>query len=354
MYRSFLVSLLLIGAVTTLVTQTGASFVDSGTSTSSSFTAGKVDLQVMWSNNPAGCVGLNGINGFISYNVPKMLPGDSKTQSVSVLDPNSAGGGVGCPTTYSTLPLRYSATSFAGVSITSSVAGNPTTINTASAHNLHNGDVVTIVGLSTSITGSYPVTVVTSTQFTIPLSTTTPGTGGSVEPMLASQLVLTIKYNKHTTCDTANFNNLPTGTITGAVSGGANLTTITSNTTLTGLVNGDRVAITGSAHYNGTWTVSGVVGTTQFNIPTAFIGTSVGTATVQDGVAYQGPIGTAAGQKLWATAGGINGGDRVIPLNGSDNLCFNVALPASSPDIFQSVSSTLTFQFNAQQTTNNS
>lgn len=32
MYRSLLVSLLLIGAVTTLVTQTGASFVDSGAS----------------------------------------------------------------------------------------------------------------------------------------------------------------------------------------------------------------------------------------------------------------------------------------------------------------------------------
>lgn len=348
MYRSFLVSLLLIGAVTTLVTQTGANFVDSGASASNSFTAGKVDLQVNWSGNHFPCTGLNGIDGFISYNVPKMLPGDSATQSLAVLNPSAPT----CVSTYSTLPLRYSATSFAGVMILdSSSIGSTTTIDTVAAHNLQTGDTVTIVGHTPAISGSYPVTVTSTTAFTIPVGS--PGSGaqtGSVQPMLASQLVLTIKYNKHTACDTANFNNLPTATITGTDSG--NPVTITTNTALTNLATGDQVVITGNTYYSGTYTIT-KTGTYTFTIPKAGNGSSGGTVTVQDGVAYQGQIGNATGQTLWASSPLTNGGDRVIPVAGSDNLCFNVALPASSPDIYQSAGSTLTFRFNAQQTTNN-
>lgn len=71
----------------------------------------------------------------------------------------------------------------ATVSITSSSAADPTLI-TSAAHSLATNDVITIAGHSGStpdINGSWPVTVLSSTTFTIPVAVTVAGTGGTIQ-----------------------------------------------------------------------------------------------------------------------------------------------------------------------------
>jgi hypothetical protein len=69
------------------------------------------------------------------------------------------------------------------VSITSSSAADPTVIVSA-AHSLVTGDVITIAGHSgstPSLNGSWPVTVLTTTTFTIPVAVSVGGTGGTIQ-----------------------------------------------------------------------------------------------------------------------------------------------------------------------------
>jgi hypothetical protein len=71
----------------------------------------------------------------------------------------------------------------APVAITSSSVANPTNILTGAAHGLTTGDQVLITGHAGStpaIAGSYVVTVVDATNFTIPVNVTVGGTGGTV------------------------------------------------------------------------------------------------------------------------------------------------------------------------------
>ena len=71
----------------------------------------------------------------------------------------------------------------ATVAITSSGTGEPTLI-TSAAHGLTTGQVVTIAGhtgATPDINGLWPVTVLSSTTFTIPASVTVGGTGGTIQ-----------------------------------------------------------------------------------------------------------------------------------------------------------------------------
>ena len=69
--------------------------------------------------------------------------------------------------------------------IASIVAGNPTTINLASAHGITSGTQVTIAGVTGSapsdINGNYNATVIDTDTITIPVATTTGGTGGTMK-----------------------------------------------------------------------------------------------------------------------------------------------------------------------------
>jgi hypothetical protein len=70
----------------------------------------------------------------------------------------------------------------ATVAITSSSVADPTVI-TSATHSLVTGDVITIAGhtgATPDINGSWPVTVLTTTTFTIPVSVTVGGTGGTL------------------------------------------------------------------------------------------------------------------------------------------------------------------------------
>ncbi len=61
--------------------------------------------------------------------------------------------------------------------------GNPTTIDTSSAHNITDGDTVTIAGVAGNtpdINGTHTATVTDSDTFTIPVNTTVAGSGGTV------------------------------------------------------------------------------------------------------------------------------------------------------------------------------
>lgn len=73
-----------------------------------------------------------------------------------------------------------------GTTITSSSVANPSVITTAT-HGLTTGDSVTIsghVGSTPAIDGTYTVTVINSTSFSIPVNVTAGGTGGKVARIL--------------------------------------------------------------------------------------------------------------------------------------------------------------------------
>jgi hypothetical protein len=64
------------------------------------------------------------------------------------------------------------------VSVTSSTSANPVVVTTAT-HSLATGDTVVISGHSNAaLNGNFPVTVLTATTFSLPLATSTTGTGG--------------------------------------------------------------------------------------------------------------------------------------------------------------------------------
>lgn len=65
-------------------------------------------------------------------------------------------------------------------------------------------------------------------------------------------------------------------------------------------------------------------------------------------------LGSVAGTNLVGDATqGAQAGDRVVGANTSETLCFHVALPASTGNTFESVTTTASFTFDAEQTANN-
>lgn len=77
------------------------------------------------------------------------------------------------------------------ISITSSVAGTPTTVTTASSHGLSNNSIVRISGHSDAgLDGDSEVTVVDDTTFTVAATLSGDGTGGSFEVVKTNLLAL--------------------------------------------------------------------------------------------------------------------------------------------------------------------
>lgn len=69
---------------------------------------------------------------------------------------------------------------------------------------------------------------------------------------------------------------------------------------------------------------------------------------------YSGILGaTAAINVIGDPTQGSQAGDRVLAAAANEDLCFNVTLPASASNSAQGLSSTATFTFDAEQTTNN-
>jgi hypothetical protein len=79
--------------------------------------------------------------------------------------------------------------SSSSVGITSSSAANPTVITTSAPHGLTSGDQVTLQGHSASpfINSTYTATVTGATAFTIPVSVTSAGSGGTVSKFNAGR-----------------------------------------------------------------------------------------------------------------------------------------------------------------------
>lgn len=82
------------------------------------------------------------------------------------------------------LVKRQPGTLPAAKTITSSSVANPTVILTSTPHGLNTGDVVTIAGHTGStpaLDGSYTVTKIDATHFSVPLNVTVAGSGGTVQ-----------------------------------------------------------------------------------------------------------------------------------------------------------------------------
>ena len=70
---------------------------------------------------------------------------------------------------------------------------------------------------------------------------------------------------------------------------------------------------------------------------------------------YSGALGSIAGINVVGNpAQGQQSGDRTLNASTNEVLCFNVLLPSSTGNSFQGATTTATFTFNAEQTTNNS
>ncbi len=71
-------------------------------------------------------------------------------------------------------------------------------------------------------------------------------------------------------------------------------------------------------------------------------------------VIYAGILGsTGTSNVVGDPTQGAQGGDRVLAATANENLCFNVTLPNAASNAVQGLSTTATFTFDAEQTTNN-
>jgi predicted ribosomally synthesized peptide with SipW-like signal peptide len=73
-----------------------------------------------------------------------------------------------------------------------------------------------------------------------------------------------------------------------------------------------------------------------------------------DGVPlYTGDLDAVAGQLVGNPAQGAQAGDRLMASGTNETLCFRVSLPLATGNAFQAATTTATFTFNAEQTSNN-
>ncbi len=178
---------------------------------------------------------------------------DPFTNSAEIFDP-TANGGTGSWTTVDGAPTPATNIDLSGT-ISGASNTSPIVITSTSTSQLQNGQQVVISGVhgNTAANGTFTVAGLTPTTFELEGST---GNGSYVDP---------------------------TGSITGASD--ASPIVITASTT-TGLSDGDSVTIsgvTGNTAANGTWTISGLTGTT-FNLVN-----STGNGTYASGGTYTSP-----------------------------------------------------------------
>ena len=72
----------------------------------------------------------------------------------------------------------------------------------------------------------------------------------------------------------------------------------------------------------------------------------------QDGAVLYSPAVLSAGL-FGSSAQGADAGDRVLAASASEVLCFRAELPLATGNAFQNASTTVTFTFDAEQTSNN-
>lgn len=71
-------------------------------------------------------------------------------------------------------------------------------------------------------------------------------------------------------------------------------------------------------------------------------------------VLYTGVLGTTGGSAIiGSNATGADAGDRTLVVSANETLCFNVTLPLSSSNSAQGLTTTASFTFDAEQTSNN-
>ena len=72
----------------------------------------------------------------------------------------------------------------------------------------------------------------------------------------------------------------------------------------------------------------------------------------EDGAIISGP-GILSAAAFGSAAQGADPGDRTLAIAASEVLCFKVELPLASDDTYQNATTTATFTFDAEQTSNN-
>ena len=143
--------------------------------------------------------------------------------------------------------------------LTSSVA-NPTLITTSAAHGFASGDLVTIAGHAGStpeLNGEYEITVQSATTFTIPVSVSVAGSGGTAagkrDAFIEAMPAIRFDTTTHSTI-------VGPATDIAFVDGGAGADTITQIAAGFGLfAAGDRITVSGSVSNNGNFTIVSVV-----------------------------------------------------------------------------------------------
>lgn len=68
---------------------------------------------------------------------------------------------------------------------------------------------------------------------------------------------------------------------------------------------------------------------------------------------YAGDLDSSAGKLVGDSTQGADSGDRTLAATAGETLCFRVALPLASGNVFQNAATTATFTFAAEQTANN-
>jgi hypothetical protein len=68
---------------------------------------------------------------------------------------------------------------------------------------------------------------------------------------------------------------------------------------------------------------------------------------------YTGDLDSSAGVLIGDVTAGAQAGDRALAASTSEDLCIRVELPTNTGNAFQDATTTATFTFNAEQTTNN-
>jgi spore coat-associated protein N len=68
---------------------------------------------------------------------------------------------------------------------------------------------------------------------------------------------------------------------------------------------------------------------------------------------YSGDLDGTTGALVGSNAQGSQAGDRTLNASANETLCFRVQLPSSTGNGFQNATTTATFTFDAEQTTNN-
>lgn len=153
---------------------------------------------------------------------------------------------------------------------------------------------------------------------------------------------------------TLSLSTSPTSAIWTAVTAGAPGDRVTGSLTVTGGSMPLRYSITGS-NTNATLAAAmnlriGLQAGGSCDFP--YFNTDGTTTTVTDDTQlFSGALNTAA--LVGSSTQGSQAGDRTLAASGSEVLCFSAVLPLSAGNTLQTLSNTVTFTFDAEQTANN-